>query len=105
MDWATIAVRFALYFDLTALFGLPLFGLYALRRQEMASPTGGRFLTIGAVVAAFGIILSLANMAIMAKGMTGAASYAELQGHVFEMIVTGTAFGAAWVGVSSFSVQ
>ncbi|WP_265923000.1 copper homeostasis membrane protein CopD [Cupriavidus nantongensis] len=97
MDWATVAVRFALYFDLTALFGLPLFGLYALRREEMASPTGARFLTLGAAVAALGIVLSLANITIMAKGMTGAASYAELQGHVFEMIVTGTAFGAAWV--------
>ncbi|MDF3834158.1 copper homeostasis membrane protein CopD [Cupriavidus basilensis] len=96
MDWATVAVRFALYFDLTALFGLPLFGLYALRRDEMASPTGARFLTIGMMVATLGIILSMANIAIMAKGMTGAASYAELQGHVFEMIVTGTAFGAAW---------
>lgn len=97
MDWATVAVRFALYFDLAALFGLPLFGLYSLRRDEMASPTGARFLTIGMMVAALGIVLSLANIAIMAKGMTGAASYAELQGHVFEMIVTGTAFGAAWV--------
>lgn len=97
MDWATVAVRFALYLDLTALFGLPLFGLYALRREEMASHTGDRFVKICRNVAALGIVLSLANIAVMAKGMTGAASYMELQGHVFEMIVTGTAFGTAWV--------
>ncbi|WP_454740825.1 copper homeostasis membrane protein CopD [Cupriavidus basilensis] len=51
---------------------------------------------ICAAVAALGIALSLANIAVMAKGMTGASTYAELQGHVFEMIVTGTDFGAAW---------
>ncbi|WP_354687337.1 copper homeostasis membrane protein CopD [Cupriavidus necator] len=96
MDWATVAVRFALYFDLTTLFGLPLFGLYALRRDELSSRLGARFAAICIAVAALGIVLSLANMAIMAKGMTGASSYGELQGHVFEMIVTGTDFGAAW---------
>ena len=40
MDWVTVSVRFALYFDLTTLFGLPLFGLYALRREEMSSRIG-----------------------------------------------------------------
>ncbi|MGX6571236.1 copper homeostasis membrane protein CopD [Cupriavidus necator] len=96
MDWATVAVRFALYFDLTTLFGLPLFGLYALRRDELSSRLGARFATICMALAALGVVLSLANIAIMAKGMTGASSYGELQGHVFEMIVTGTDFGAAW---------
>ncbi|CAG9166432.1 copper homeostasis membrane protein CopD [Cupriavidus pinatubonensis] len=96
MDWATVAVRFALYFDLTTLFGLPLFGLYSLRRDELSSRLGTRFAAICMAVAALGIVLSLANIAIMAKGMTGASSYGELQAHVFEMIVTGTDFGAAW---------
>ena len=96
MDWATVVVRFALYFDLATLFGLPLFGLYALRRAEMLSRIGARFATICAALAALGIVLSLANIAVMAKGMTGASAYSELQSHVFEMIVTGTDFGAAW---------
>ncbi|MGE4335222.1 MAG: copper homeostasis membrane protein CopD [Pigmentiphaga sp.] len=97
MDWPTVLVRFALYLDLAMLFGLPLFSMYALRQGEIASSTGARFLAVSTALAALGIILSLANIAIMAKSMTGATSYAELQSHVFEMIVTGTDFGAAWV--------
>jgi len=96
MDWATVSVRFALYLDLTALFGLPLFGLYALRREEISSGIGSRYVAIASALAAVGIGLSLANIAVMAKAMTGASEYAELQSHVFEMIVTGTNFGAAW---------
>lgn len=96
MDWATVAVRFALYVDLATLFGLPLFGLYALRREEMSSRVGTGFVTICMALAAIGVVLSLVNIAIMAKGMTGASAYSELQSHVFEMIVTGTDFGAAW---------
>lgn len=96
MDWATVSVRFALYLDLTALFGLPLFGLYALRREEISSGIGSRYVAISSALAAVGIGLSLANIAVMAKAMTGASEYAELQSHVFEMIVTGTDFGAAW---------
>ncbi|WP_354685741.1 copper homeostasis membrane protein CopD [Cupriavidus necator] len=96
MDWLAVSVRFALYFDLTTLFGLPLFGLYALRREELSSRIGSRYVTATAVIAALGILLSLANMAVMAKGMTGASEYSELQSHVIEMIVMGTDFGAAW---------
>ncbi|CAG9183801.1 copper homeostasis membrane protein CopD [Cupriavidus respiraculi] len=96
MDWATVAVRFALYFDMTTLFGLPLFALYALRRDEMSSGIVSSFVRICTALGALGILLSLANMAIMAKGMTGASAYSELQSHVFEMILTGTDFGAAW---------
>ncbi|MCA3194364.1 MAG: copper homeostasis membrane protein CopD [Cupriavidus sp.] len=97
MDWATVAVRLALYLDLAALFGLPLFALYALRQEERRSSIGASFATLCKVAATLGIVLSFVNIAVMAKGMTGAASYTELQGHVFEMIVTGTAFGTAWI--------
>ena len=97
MDWATVAVRLALYLDLAALFGLPLFALYALRQEERRSSIGASFATLCKVAATLGIVLSFVNIAVMAKGMTVAASYTELQGHVFEMIVTGTAFGTAWI--------
>ncbi|WP_434032987.1 copper homeostasis membrane protein CopD [Cupriavidus sp. a3] len=96
MDWVTVTVRFALYLDLATLFGLPMFGLYALRREELASRIGSSHVTVTAIVAATGIVLSLANMAVMAKSMTGASEYSALQSHVVEMIVTGTDFGAAW---------
>lgn len=96
MDWVTVAVRFALYSDLTTLFGLPLFGLYALRREELSSRIGSRYVKVTAAIAVLGIVVSLANMAVMAKGMTGASEYSELQSHIVEMIVMGTDFGAAW---------
>ena len=96
MDWVTVAVRFALYFDLTTLFGLPLFGLYALRREELSSRIGSRYVKVTAAIAVIGIVTSLANMAVMAKSMTGASAYSELESHVVEMIVMGTDFGAAW---------
>ena len=72
MDWATVAVRFALYLDLAALFGLPLFALYALRQEERRSPIGASFATLCKVAATLGIVLSFVNIAVMAKGMTGA---------------------------------
>ncbi|KAA0178781.1 copper homeostasis membrane protein CopD [Cupriavidus gilardii] len=96
MDLATVAVRFALYVDLATLFGLPLFGLYALRRDEVSSRIATSFVAICAALGAIGVLISLANIAVMAKAMTGASAYTELQSHVFEMIVTGTDFGAAW---------
>ncbi|MDH0684790.1 copper homeostasis membrane protein CopD [Achromobacter animicus] len=97
MDWPTVFVRFALYLDLAVLFGLPLFGTYALRDREVTSQTGARILVISTTLAGIGIALSVVNIVNMAKSMTGATSYADLQSHVFEMIVTGTDFGAAWV--------
>lgn len=97
MDWTTAAVRFALYLDLTLLFGIPLFCLYALNRAERSSGVGKQLVTASGVAAALGIVLSLANMVVMARAMTGAESFAALQSHMFEMVVTGTDFGAAWV--------
>nr|CAC07982.1 CopD protein [Cupriavidus metallidurans CH34] len=96
MDWATVAVRFASYLDLAALFGLPLFALYALRQEERRSPIGASFATLCKVAATLGIVLSFVTSPSW-QGHDGAASYTELQGHVFEMIVTGTAFGTAWI--------
>ena len=36
-DWLNIALRFALYVDLTILFGVSLFGAYALRPDHRSS--------------------------------------------------------------------
>ncbi|UDM52585.1 copper homeostasis membrane protein CopD [Cupriavidus sp. MP-37] len=95
-EWLAAGLRLALYLDLALVFGLPLFCLYALQRDERA----GRFarscraLALGG--AGVGIALSLLALVEMARAMTGASDYAALQAHVLAMIVTGTDFGVAW---------
>lgn len=68
-DWPLIAVRWALYVDLGVLFGVPLFGLYALRAEERAKllPFG----TLIAALAVAGAVLSVAGFALTAAAMTG----------------------------------
>ncbi|WP_454763768.1 copper homeostasis membrane protein CopD [Cupriavidus campinensis] len=98
MDWLNVLVRVALYLDLMLMFGLPLFALCVLRADERGAALAVRLVRCTAVAGVAGILLSVAGMAIMAKAMTGAATYAELSQHVLEMMVIGTDFGAAWVG-------
>ncbi len=96
--WINIAVRFALYLDLMLLFGLPLFGLYALRRHERRSTYFARPLrALLAMLVAVGMALSVGSMIVMGKAMTGASDYASIGAHAISMLISGTAFGAAWL--------
>ncbi len=92
-DWLTIALRLALYLDLAAAFGVALFALYALGRDERSSAVARRFRTLVGAAAALGIGLSVWALTVLAKAMSGAQSYAELTTHVFEMLITGTHMG------------
>lgn len=103
MDWTTVVMRFALYLDLGLLFGLPFFLLYAFRSEELTSRIAKRYVTVAAMLAGSGLVLSLLQLAVMAKTMTGADSYTELEQHVFGMILTGTEFGVAW-GIRMFAL-
>ncbi|TWI50499.1 putative copper resistance protein D [Pseudomonas duriflava] len=95
-DWVTLAVRFALYIDLMLLFGLPLFGLYALRGKERISGAiPFRLLLTSAAWA--GVALSLLAMVVLAKTMSGVDDVWALERSVFGMIITGTDVGQAWV--------
>jgi copper resistance protein D len=97
-SWVNIAIRFILYMDLMLLFGLPLFGLYALQHHERRSLHITRqFSAILGGAAVVGIVMSLLSMLVLAKMMTGAEDYFSVSRHAFEMIVSGTALGAAWV--------
>ncbi|MGS0943576.1 MULTISPECIES: copper homeostasis membrane protein CopD [Pseudomonas] len=96
-DWINIAVRFALYADLMLLFGLPLFGLYALRGEERLAGTALRFGSLITGTAVFGIMLSLLAMLVLAKSMSGVSQFMELERHVFEMIISGTDVGFTWI--------
>ena len=64
-----IAARFALYFDLMLVFGLPLFCLYTFRgaeqrsSREIVSPAGAIALSVmGAALAVIGVVIVAANM-------------------------------------------
>lgn len=95
-DWLNIALRFAVYMDLGATFGVSLFGVYALRLDSRSSLVAQRFARAAFAGALVGIALSLGAMAVLAKAMSGAATYGELNSNVFEMIISETAVGIAW---------
>ncbi|MDC6177053.1 copper homeostasis membrane protein CopD [Ralstonia solanacearum] len=95
-DWFNIALRFALYLDLMILFGVSLFGTYALRLHDRSSGIARQYATVIATAAVFGMVLSLVSIVVMAKAMTGASEYSELSSHVFGMLLTGTGVGIAW---------
>jgi putative copper resistance protein D len=96
-DWLSIAIRFALYVDLLLLVGLPAFAL--MNRTTLLSRSGPelnmRPLILGAAV--MGLLISAASMLVLAKAMSGVEQFSELSQHVFEMILTGTDVGVAWV--------
>jgi len=96
-DLINIAVRFALYLDLMLLFGLPLFGIYALRGEERISGTALKFAPLLASMSLIGILLSIVGMLVLAKSMSGASTFLELDKQVFEMVIVGTDVGQAWV--------
>lgn len=97
-SWVNIAIRFALYIDLMLLFGLPLFGLYALKHDERgSSQISKQFAVILGGAAAAGIAMSILSMIVLAKLMTGAEDYTSVGEHAFGMIISGTALGTAWV--------
>ena len=97
VEWQSVLVRLFLYLALMLVFGLPLFAGFALRRNELRSEVARRYIRWSVVACLAGILLSAIGMAVMAKSMTGATAYSELTAHVFEMMVTGTDFGIAWV--------
>ncbi|WP_152545581.1 copper homeostasis membrane protein CopD [Ralstonia pickettii] len=77
------------------LFGVLLFGIYALRPNDRSPGIAKQYVTVIAVSAAFGVELSL--LSVMAKAMTGATEYSELSSHIFSMLLTGTGVGLAWM--------
>jgi len=96
-DWQAIAIRLGLYLDLMLLFGVPLFGLFALRRHERTSFAGSRMGGLLAATGMLGVALSLLGMAVMARSMSGAEDYASVEQHVYEMVMLHTNVGLAWL--------
>ncbi|RQO35795.1 copper resistance protein CopD [Herminiimonas sp. KBW02] len=96
-DGLNIALRFGLYVSMAALFGVAVFGLYALRLTEKFAYFERQYVIFTATVSVLSLILSVASMLVLAKAMSGAESYSELTIHLLGMVITGTDMGLAWV--------
>ncbi|MGE7955266.1 copper homeostasis membrane protein CopD [Pseudomonas sp. NPDC089530] len=92
-DLLTIALRFALYLDLTLLFGLALFSLYGLGSAQ----DRWRFRRPLAMTVVLGVLLSGGALLQLALSMSGAASLAELDPTLLPMLVLETAVGQSWL--------
>lgn len=92
-EWATIAIRFALYVDLMLLFGLPLFGIYNRSAWKAASALPVRPLV--ALSAAGGLLLSVIALFLLASSMSG-APLGEVDRETVGMLLTGSSIGTAW---------
>lgn len=88
-----IVLRFALYADLALVFGVPLFGLYALRapeRRRLLAPLW----PWAAGTALLGAILSILGVAMLAASMAG-VSVTELDRASIDAILWQTSIGTA----------
>ncbi|WOF44969.1 copper homeostasis membrane protein CopD [Sphingopyxis indica] len=90
-----IAVRWALYGDLGLLFGMPLFGLYALRGRERETEPAER--AVYAALAIAGFLLSALGFALTAAAMSG-TTLAHLDPAILAMLLRQTSLGWAWLG-------
>lgn len=95
LDTVSIVVRFALYADLTMLFGVPMFGLYALRGGERASGAVLWFRSLIATLAALGIGCSVLGLWALGASMSG-VSLSEVDRSTIDVLVTETTMGSAW---------
>ncbi|RYE03455.1 MAG: copper resistance protein CopD [Sphingomonadales bacterium] len=92
MDWASIAVRFALYLDLMLACGLAAFALTAPRRTAAAIPLRGLLVAGGAV----GVLASLAGLVVQTAAMAG-TSVTSVDRETIAIILTETQAGTAWI--------
>ena len=96
MDALTGLIRFALYFDLMALFGVAAFGLYGLRGDERRSGATLPFRLLLGGAALLGLVLSAAGLVVLAAGMAG-VPLSQVDSVSIGMILTGTSIGTAWI--------
>ena len=96
MEGLGIAVRFGLYLDLMALFGLPLFALYGLRGAER-SPEGLRVLRrFYSAAAVAGLLLSGLAILTLTASMSGVA-LGQVDASSILMLIFETSIGLAWL--------
>ena len=94
-DGLMIGVRFALYVNLMLLFGLPLFGLYALRGPERTQSAVLPFRGLILWLSAFAIGLSVLSIFAMTASMAG-VSLSEVDRASVNTMISETPMGNAW---------
>lgn len=94
-DAFAVTLRFALYVDLMVLFGLPLFGLYALKGGErgVGGPVAFRPAIVSLSVAAVG--LSIVAFVVMTASMAGVA-ITDVDSASLKTMIADTPMGHAW---------
>lgn len=88
-----ITARLALYIVLCLLFGMPLFGLYALRGDERTKLF--RLRPLIAILAISGMSISLLGFGLMAAAMSGTDLFATDR-NILAMLLSDTAVGWAF---------
>ena len=94
-DPLNIGIRFALYADLMLLFGLPLFGLYALKGAERLQNAVLPLRSITVWLSLSGIILSLLGIVAMTASRAG-VRLLEVDTASVSMMIFETTMGNAW---------
>jgi putative copper resistance protein D len=92
-DGPLIAIRFALYLTLGALFGLSAFGLYALTAHERVDALRLRPWLVGNGVLAF--LFAAVALALPAAAMAGTPAW-PVDREAVGMLLAGSAVGTAW---------
>ena len=95
IDTLTIGIRFALYVDLMLLFGLPLFGLYALRGTERMHSNVLPLQALALWLSATGAALSVLSIFAMTASMAG-VTLLEVDRASVGMMISETPMGKAW---------
>ena len=94
-DGLTIGIRFALYANQMLLFGLPLFGLYALKGAERLHSTVLPLRALIVWLALLAVGLSVLSIIVMTASMAG-VSLAEIDRESIDMMILETPMGNAW---------
>lgn len=96
MEALTVAVRFGLYLDLMALFGVAAFSIHALRGADADRGAVIPVRLIVASAAAVGLALSTFGLVAMAAAMSGVA-LKDVDRTSIDAVLWGTAIGTTWL--------
>ncbi|WP_294015446.1 copper homeostasis membrane protein CopD [Sphingomonas sp.] len=91
MEWAGIAIRFALYLDLMLACGLAAFALTAPAGTARVMPMRAVLVACGCL----GLAISAVGLLVVTASMSG-TSVAQVDRETLTMIVDETPYGAAW---------
>jgi len=94
MDRIAIALRFLLYLDLMALFGVAAFAIYALRGDERVAGAALPLAGLTATTALAGIVLSVAGLVALAANLSGTALPDK---ETLATLIGDTSLGTAWL--------